>query len=185
MLLVGLGNPGKKYENTRHNCGFMFVDEIAKAYNVSFKIEKKLECIIGSFEAFGEKHYIIKPTTYMNLSGKAVSLVMNYYNIDIKDVVVAYDDMDLYIGKVRIRERGSSGGHNGMKSIIASVGTQDFTRIRIGISKANLDVIDYVLSKFNSVERKDLDKILQLAPEVFSTIAQKGVVEAMNKYNGA
>ena len=121
----------------------------------------------------------------MNLSGKAVSLVMNYYNIDIKDVVVAYDDMDLYIGKVRIRERGSSGGHNGMKSIIASVGTQDFTRIRIGISKANSDVIDYVLSKFSSVERKDLDKILELAPEVFSTIAQKGVVEAMNKYNGA
>ena len=129
MLIVGLGNPGKEYANTHHNIGLMFVDKVAESYNVTFKPEKKFQCLVGEFVQNGKKHYIMKPTTYMNLSGHAVRLFTDYYNIDSSEVFVIYDDMDLDVGVLRLREKGSAGGHNGIKNIIENIKTSEFKTV--------------------------------------------------------
>ncbi len=145
-LLVGLGNPGPLYVKTRHNMGFMTIDLFASKHNISFKEEKKLKCLLGVTNINGEKVFLCKPLTYMNLSGEAVSAVLNYYKIPLADMIIVADDLDSNPGRVRLRANGSSGGHNGLKSIIAHIGTEQFNRIKIGIGRdKNIPVADYVL----------------------------------------
>lgn len=149
-LIVGLGNIGEEYSKTRHNVGFMAIDYYASKHNIVFKEEKTMKGFIAKTNINGEKVIFLKPTTYMNLSGDSLILVKNYYKIDIKDILVINDDLDMPVGKVRFRASGSAGGHNGLKSIIANLGTQDFRRIKIGIDRSKvISVVDYVLSKFS------------------------------------
>ena len=156
LLIVGLGNPGKEYEKTRHNVGFMVIDEIVKRYGFSrtfsnFKGEYYKEKVNG------EEVIFLKPLTYMNLSGESVSALMRYFKIPLENLVVIYDDLALPVGQIRLREAGSAGGHNGMKSIIKLLGTENFKRIRVGIGKdPNIDIINYVLGK---PKKEDLPKI--------------------------
>lgn len=185
MVIVGLGNPGKKYEKTRHNIGFMFVDEIAKVNKIEYKLDKRHQAMIGSTNINGQTCYLIKPITFMNLSGNAVRSFVEYYNIPISDLIIVFDDMDLPLGKLRIRKTGSSGGHKGMKSIIENLGTSDILRIRIGIDKPiNEEVVDYVLHKISKKEQIILDETLQLAPQILDDTVISGVDYMMNKYNG-
>lgn len=184
MLIVGLGNPGLKYQKTRHNTGFMFMDSLAEKWGVTFKLNKDLASYITTYEYNGQKHYLIKPITYMNDSGRAVSLVMNYYNLKNQDLFVVYDDMDLETGHIRMRAKGSSGGHNGIKSIIAHTKTEEFARLRIGIGAPKDDVIDYVLSKFSKKEMVDLSFVLEDAKNIVETVIKDGLDKAMNRFNG-
>lgn len=148
-LIVGLGNPGKEYDNTRHNVGFWALDNYLG--NVSFKHERLADIYKSGSVLF------IKPNTYMNLSGEAVKYYMNYYKIDIKDLLVIQDDLDLPLGKIRVKLSSSAGGHNGIKSIIYNLNTQNFLRLKVGISKNSNDIVDYVLGKFSREERDILD----------------------------
>ena len=148
-LITGLGNIGDKYCFTRHNAGFMLVDKIALDNNLSFKTESKLKCMLTRMRYNGEDILLIKPTTFMNLSGEAVSAVINYYKIDIKDIIIIYDDIALDLGRIRLRPNGSDGGHNGIKSIIKHLGTKDFNRLKIGIGpQPPIPSENYVLQNF-------------------------------------
>lgn len=152
-LIVGLGNPGKEYNNTRHNIGFDVIDLLAKKYNLSFKENKKFNALECYFNLNGEKVMFIKPLTYMNLSGNSVSLYVNYYNIDLSDILIIQDDLDMVLGKIRFVFDSSSGGHNGIKDIISKLGSQKFSRLKIGISNdKNIDTKDYVLGRFSNDE---------------------------------
>ena len=130
-MIVGLGNPGSKYHETRHNIGFMAIDRLAKVFNVTFSEEKNFKAEVGSCFVNGEKVYLVKPTTFMNNSGIAIHALLTYYNIDIKDFLVIYDDLDMEVGRIRLRQKGSAGGHNGIKSIIAHTGTQHLTVLKL------------------------------------------------------
>ena len=185
-MIVGLGNPGKQYELTRHNVGFLCIDEAEKRYNLTFKFESAFNAMVATTNIGGEKTIFVKPQTYMNLSGEAVGKILKYYKVDIADMLVIYDDMDLNFGSLRLREKGSAGGHNGIKNIIAHVGTQEFKRIRVGISgHANIDAKDYVLGRFSKDEQSKLviikDKVTN-AVEDF--IGGKPFVIIMGNYNG-
>lgn len=182
-LIVGLGNPGKQYENTRHNIGFMFVDSLASALNTSFKLNKSLKSEIAEGIINNEKVIIIKPQTYMNLSGEAVRSVQNYYKINIEDILVIYDDLALPTGKIRIRKNGSSGGHNGMNNIIELIKTQDIKRIRIGIDKPNINQVDYVLGKFSVEEKIIIDNVTAKALDIIKSFITDSFDDFMNKFN--
>lgn len=185
MVIVGLGNPGKEYEKTPHNVGFMMIDEIAKANNINFLLEKKHEALIGTGYIKGEKCYLIKPLTYMNLSGKAVRSFIEYYKIPIEDVIVIYDDLDLPLGKLRIRKNGSSGGHKGMKSIIENLGTSEIARIRVGIDKpSDMEVVDFVLHQLSKKEIEILKETIIKAPSMIDVTIQDGLNTMMNMFNG-
>lgn len=185
MLIVGLGNPGKEYEKTRHNIGFMFVDELAKVYNVAFKLSKKHQALIAEVNLKGQKHYIIKPITYMNLSGLAVRSVADYYHIPVEEILIVVDDLDLSVGQIRIKPSGSSGGHNGLKSIFGQLGTEKITRIRIGIAKnSRIDQKDYVLGNLSPQENKIIQDTISYAPNIIEDYLNNGVNFIMNKYNG-
>ena len=152
-LIVGLGNPGKQYEGTRHNAGFIAIDEVAKHYGVEFKLESKLKGMVAKINSNGNKAILLKPMTYMNLSGESVVATAQFYKIPLEDIVVICDDLDSRCGRVRLRATGSAGGHNGLKNIILKTGTQDFKRIKIGIDRSNvIPVIDWVLTKFSKDE---------------------------------
>ena len=153
-LIVGLGNPGKQYEETRHNVGFKVIDELSNRLNIELN-ETKFKGLFGRGMVRGEKVILLKPMTYMNLSGEAVSGLMRYYDISVSDLLVCYDELDLPVGKIRLRYKGSAGGHNGIKSIISLVGTQEFNRIRIGIDRPQpgSNISDYVLGKFNPEDK--------------------------------
>lgn len=187
MLIVGLGNIGKEYESTHHNIGFMFVDEVAKSYNLTFKLEKKFKCYLAEFTQNNQKHYIMKPTTYMNLSGEAIKPFMDYYKIPLDELFVIYDDMDLPLNARRIRKTGSAGGHNGIKSIIKETGSQDFKRLRVGIGRTTHQsenaTIDFVLSKFSKSELSILNDTLSYAPNIINDLINHGIDFIMNKYN--
>lgn len=182
MVIVGLGNPGLKYEQTRHNVGFMFVDKLAQSYNATFVLDKQKEAYIADIYIDGKKHLLVKPVTYMNNSGNAVNKVLSYWNIDPSELIVVYDDMDLEVGKIRIRKFGSAGGHNGMKSIIAHIQTQDFKRIRIGIGRSH-DNIEHVLGKFKPSEKPLIEDAVSLAPNLIIDYLAKGIDFLMNRYN--
>ncbi len=155
-LVVGLGNPGSKYDNTRHNIGFMCLDYMAKYYNVSFS--KKANYEIAEVNVNGEKVLLLKPLTFMNLSGEAVIAVSKFYKLDPSDIIVIYDDLDMMFGKLRVKDNSSSGGHNGIKSIISHLHTQEFMRIKVGINNEyKKDVKSFVLSKFSKSEMTELD----------------------------
>lgn len=181
-IIIGLGNPGKEYENTRHNVGFMFVDEVAKANALTFSLDKAKRAQLAVGVIKGEKVVLVKPITYMNLSGEALRLVMDYYKVDSSDVIVINDDLDLPVGKIRIRANGSSGGHNGLKSIIANIKTQEFKRIKIGIDKKG-DIIDYVLGNFSKTEKEEINKVLDIAPRIIDDYLSDSFVNLMSKYN--
>ncbi len=165
-LIVGLGNIGQTYANTRHNLGFMSLDYYALKHNLEFKEDKKLKCFISSFTINGEKIILIKPTTYMNLSGESVKAVMTYYKISIADILVICDDLDSPCGRIRLRSEGSSGGHNGLKNIILHCGTTIFKRIKIGISRdPQMDVASFVLSHFKEEEKPKIEEAIKNTSE--------------------
>lgn len=164
--IIGLGNIGKEYENTRHNSGFIVLDAIAEKYNISLD-KKKKKCIYGEGIINGQKVSLVKPTTYMNLSGEAIVEMMNWYKIMTEDIVVIYDDVDLKFGNIRYREKGSSGTHNGMRNIIANLKTEEFARIRIGIENRGdtpIPLMDYVLQGFSEEELNIIKE--QIVPQV-------------------
>lgn len=183
--IIGLGNPGKKYELTRHNVGYMAIDQLAKAHQIS--VEKlKHQALVGQGRINGEKVILVKPITYMNLSGNAVREVIDYYKIPIENTMIIYDDIDIPLGKLRIRKEGGSGTHNGMKSIIASLGSKRFPRIRIGIAPENsshASLADYVLGSFTQKEWICLSEPLESTVKVVETMIEKGLDNAMNHYN--
>ena len=185
FVIVGLGNPGKKYENTRHNVGFMAIDALAEKYGISIS-EKKHKALCGTGVIEGVKVLLVKPQTYMNLSGESVSDVMNFYKLDPEEeIMVIYDDISLAPGNIRIRRKGSAGGHNGIKSLIAHTGTQGFMRIKIGVGEkpSGWDLADYVLGHFSEDDKVKLNEIM---PDVISAavlMAQGDVAKAMNDYN--
>lgn len=184
-MVVGLGNPGAQYHETKHNIGFMVVDKWAKNEGVTFN-KTKHQALFAELFINGEKIILVKPQTYMNLSGQAVKPLMDYFDCDIEDVVVVYDDMDLPIGKIRLRQKGSAGGHNGIKSLISSLGTQDFQRIRVGVGRP-LEfetVIDHVLSKFLGIYLQDVDKSIDDSIAALETwIRKNSFLIAMNEHN--
>lgn len=157
-LIVGLGNPGSKYENTRHNIGFMFVDYLADRYNTSFTTKKNYQ--YAEINVGGEKVILLKPQTFMNLSGEAVKIICDFYKLTNEDILVIYDDLDMSFGKLRVKFNSSSGGHNGIKNIISHLHTQEFMRIKVGINNEyKRDVKTFVLSKFSKEEIKQVSDI--------------------------
>lgn len=183
-ILAGLGNPGKEYESTRHNAGFMAVDRIASRLGAKL-IKAKHKALVGENIYNGEKVMLMKPMTFMNLSGESIKDALSFYKLTPEDFIVIYDDESLPVGSVRVRESGSDGGHNGMKSIISHLGTQEFMRVRIGIGEKpeGWDLADYVLSKFCAEEMSDIDAALSDAADCALLMLRGNVLEAMNRYN--
>lgn len=184
-LVVGLGNPGKQYELTRHNVGFLCLDSLIEEMGGNFKLDSSMQSMIATMNYNGEKCLFIKPQTFMNLSGEAVVKVINYYKISIADILVVYDDMDLPLGSLRLREKGSAGSHNGMKNIVSHLHTEEFKRIRVGISgHANIDAKDYVLGQFSRDERLVLFEAISSVKEaVKDFLMNKPFLIIMGKYN--
>jgi len=184
-LIVGLGNPGKEYEYTRHNVGFMVLDLLSQKLNTHIK-KAKFKGLIGETNLKGEKLLLLKPQTYMNLSGQSVLDAVSFYKIPIENIIVIYDDMDLPVGRLRIRPEGSSGGHKGMESIIYQLSSDAFPRIRVGIGRPDgeKDTISHVLGRFHGEEEDKIKAVLNAACEAALTIIESGVNEAMNKFNG-
>jgi PTH1 family peptidyl-tRNA hydrolase len=179
-LIAGLGNPGSEYEHTRHNAGFMIVDRLAARLGVTFSRERKFE---GLFAKTGNL-FLLKPQTYMNLSGRSVAAVCQFYRIEPAEVLVVYDDVALPEGRVRLRASGSAGGHNGMRSIIACLGTDEFPRLRFGVGAADgKSLVGHVLAPFDPATREALDKSLENAVEAASMAALRGMAAAMNHFN--
>lgn len=182
-VIAGLGNPGKKYEKTRHNMGFLVLDEFASRQGITIS-RIKHRALIGEGIVAGEKVLLVKPQTYMNLSGESLREVMAYYNVPIENLIVVYDDMDLDTGSLRIRKKGSSGSHNGMKSVIYQLQSDQFPRIRVGIgSSAGADWKDFVTGKVSQGEAKLLAEAIKKAAESIECIISSGIDIAMNKYN--
>lgn len=182
-LIVGLGNIGREYENTRHNAGFMVIDKLASKLNVKFD-QSKFKAIIGITNINGEKVILMKPTTYMNLSGEAVHECVNFYKINTEDILIIHDDLDLPVGSVRIRMQGSGAGQKGMKNIIDHLHTQHIKRIRMGIGRDKMiEVCDYVLGKFRNDEAKVFDEACDWASDAAYEFISKPFMEVMNKYN--
>ena len=180
-MIVGLGNPGMEYVNTRHNVGFSVVNKFAK--NNNFKFSRKGKTLISENNLNGEKLIIIKPLTYMNLSGNSVESIRSIYKTEPKDILVIFDDMDLPCGKLRVKAKGSAGGHNGIKSIISCIGTQEFPRIKIGIGRDE-NAIDFVLGKFSRSESKIMEESYNLACDAINDWLENDIAFVMNKYNG-
>ena len=181
-LIVGLGNPEEDYSNTRHNMGFDTINKISKEYNIEIN-KKKFKGIYGTGIIENEKTILLKPQTYMNLSGESIKEIVDFYKIEKDKIIVIYDDMDIDLGKIKIRKKGNAGSHNGMKSVIQNIGTE-FPRIRIGIGKPqDGDFIKYVIGAIPEEEKKILDKATTLAKEATVEIIKSGVDNAMNKFN--
>lgn len=183
-IIVGLGNPTREYAGTRHNVGFSVIYNISDAYNIPVET-KKHKALIGKGVIEGEKVVLAMPQTYMNLSGESVRELMDFYKCDLSDLIVIYDDISLDVGKLRIRAKGSAGGHNGIKNIIAHLGTQEFTRIKIGVGEkpAKMDLADYVLGHFSKEEQPVIRESADRAREAVATILTEGIASAMNKFN--
>ena len=184
-LIVGLGNIGKEYENTRHNIGFRAVDEVARAFNVSIN-RSKFKAMCGECTVAGKRALLMKPTTFMNLSGDAVSEAVNFYKLKPENIIVFSDDISISVGSVRIREKGSAGGHNGLKDIIAKIGTDSFTRVRLGVGERpnrDYDLADWVLGKFSDSDNKIYAELLTVAPKICETLIVEGTDKAKNLYN--
>ena len=183
-LIVGLGNIGQKYTFTRHNVGFMLADSIALNENLTFKENSRLKCFMTNLRDGINDFLIIKPTTFMNLSGEAVRAVMDYYKIAIEDILIVFDDISLDLGKIRFRPNGSDGGHNGIKSIIQHLGTQDFARLKIGIGpQPNLPSEVFVLQNFSKEELEILKEVLGIAKAGIACYYKEGMASAQNQFN--
>ena len=183
-LIAGLGNIGNKYTFTRHNAGFMLLDSIALNSGLTFKENSKLKSLIANFKTGTDDYILIKPTTFMNLSGEAVRAVVDYYKIDVKDILIIFDDISLDLGKIRFRPDGSDGGHNGIKSVIQHLGTKDIARLKIGIGpQPNIPSEVFVLQNFSKEELDVLKVTLNRAKEGIACYFTNGINEAQNKYN--
>ena len=182
-IIAGLGNPGKKYENTRHNIGFITLDLLAERNDI--KINKiKHKALVGEGCISGQKVLLVKPQTYMNLSGQSLREVMSYYKEDVSRLIVIYDDIDIPMGSVRIRKKGSAGTHNGMRSIVYDLQSDQFPRIRIGIGKERRsDLRDFVIGGFSKEEKEPLENAVRRAAAAAECIVEKGIDKAMNEYN--
>ena len=183
-LIVGLGNPEEEYSNTRHNMGFDVINGLSEKLNINVS-KNKFKGIYGIGTIENEKVILLKPQTYMNLSGESIIEVIKYYNIDTKNVIVIYDDMDIEKGTMKIRKTGGPGSHNGMKSVIENLKTNDFARIRIGIGRPekNYDKINYVIGKISKEEKEILEKGIKKAVEAIPEIIKNGIDKTMNKFN--
>lgn len=182
-IIAGLGNPGKKYENTRHNMGFIAVDLIAEEYGI--KVDKiKFKALVGEGRIAGQKVLLVKPQTFMNLSGQSVMEVMNFYKEDIEKLIVIYDDIDIPTGSIRLRKKGSAGTHNGMRNIVYLLQDDGFPRIRVGIgTDKKVDLINYVTGGVSKSEKELLEDALTRAAKAAACIVEKGIDKAMNEYN--
>ena len=186
-LIVGLGNPEPKYDKTRHNIGFAAVDELAKIWQMPLKENKRFQGFFAEgVTSGGRKIRLLKPLTYMNRSGQSVRAVTDWYKIPTQSILVIYDDMDLPVGRLRMRMSGSAGGHNGMKSIIAHLGGKNFPRLRIGIGKSDgkKGTISHVLGKFSLEESQTIEEILYLSVKAIELGLKEGIEKSMNRYNG-
>jgi len=190
-LIVGLGNPGRGYAHNRHNIGFVCLNHFARKQGIRFD-RKQGKARIGTGEVAGSKVLLARPQTYMNLSGQSVSRLMKKFNINLNDLLIIHDDLDLSLGKIRLRHGSSSGGHKGIDSIISSLGSQDFTRLRVGIGRptteglaetSEADIIAYVLSNFTPEEKQIIVQVIPRASEAIYCLLSQGLVVAMNKYN--
>lgn len=188
-LIVGLGNPGPKYAHTRHNIGFDLVDGLAQRWRMSLSDQKRFQGECAEGMVAGQKLYLLKPHTFMNQSGQSVRAVLDWYKLAPSQVLVLYDDMDLPIGKLRLRLNGSAGGHNGMKSLIAHLGTSEFPRLRIGIGRSPdsgipKETISHVLGRFAPQEQRLLSEVLEMAADAVDLALRQGVEKSMSLYNG-
>ncbi len=189
-LIIGLGNPGRGYANTRHNTGFICLNHLARTQGIRFD-KKQGQARIGMGEVAGSKIVVAKPQTYMNLSGESVSRLIKKFRVSLDDLLIIHDDLDLPLGKIRIRQGGGSGGHRGVGSIITCLGSQDFYRIRVGIGRPTVssaevseaDIVDYVLSDFTPDERQTITGVIPEVSEAILCLLTDGPVAAMNKYN--
>jgi len=186
-LIVGLGNPGAKYKNNRHNLGFMAVERFARKHKIDLCIRKK-KAVFGRGNCNGEEVVVLKPQTFMNLSGEAVLYLASFLKIKPCDIIVVADDTELPFGKIRIRRSGSSGGHNGIKSLINSLKTEDFPRLRFGIGRplacTDKELYEYVLENFTPEEKVYLDSALDSVSEALTVMVTRSIEEAMNRFNG-
>lgn len=183
-LIAGLGNIGTKYVFTRHNIGFMFADSIALNNNLTFRENSKLKCMMTTAKFDSEDYMIIKPTTFMNLSGESIRTVIDYYKISVEDIIIVYDDLSLPLGKIRFRANGSDGGHNGIKSIIQHLGTQNFARLKMGIGpQPNIPSEVFVLQNFSKEELDIVKETLGIAKQGISCYFNEGIAAAQNKFN--
>ena len=184
-LIAGLGNPGKQYEGSRHNAGFSSVDILADKLGISIN-ENKHKGLCGKGIIGGEKVILLKPQTYMNLSGESLRAASDFYKIEPENIIVIYDDIDLAVGHLRVRVKGSAGGHNGIKSIIAHLGTQEFPRVRVGVGAKpdRMDLADYVLGRFSQIERPVMEEAFETAAQAAIAIVEEGIDKAMNRFNG-
>ena len=184
-IIAGLGNPGKQYEHTRHNVGFDTLDKLAEKYHIPIDTQKH-KAVCGSGYIEGQKVILVKPQTYMNLSGESLAEIYNFYKVDTSNIVVIYDDIDLDVGKIRIRKKGSGGTHNGMRSIVKCLGTTDFPRVRVGVSKPEpgRDLANFVLSRFSKDEEVDLKDGFDKAVKAIDCIIREDIDLSMNKFNG-
>ena len=185
FIVAGLGNPGRKYENTRHNVGFMVIDETANRHHIQVT-EKKHKALIGKGMIGGEKVILVKPQTFMNLSGESIREIIDYYKIEEKtELIVISDDISMDVGAVRIRKKGSAGGHNGLKNIILHLGHDEFQRIKIGVGEKPecYDLVDYVLGHFDKEESEQIAESVKSAAEAIAVMITDGADEAMNRFN--
>lgn len=184
LLIVGLGNPENEYANTRHNMGFDTINKLAKEYKIEVN-KFKFKGIYGTGSIEDEKVILLKPQTYMNLSGESISELMHFYKIDLADLIVIYDDMDVEPGKIKIRKKGGAGSHNGMKSVIHHLNSEEFSRIRVGIGKPKYenDRIDYVIGHISKEEKEKLEVGIEKAKEAIVEIIKNGIDSAMNRFN--
>ena len=183
-VIVGLGNPGAQYENTPHSIGFEAVDAIAAAMGATWQEKKQFSCLMARGTFAGQQVILAKPQTYMNLSGNSVAPLVKYNNATAADLLVIQDDIDLPVGRMRIRKTGSCGGHNGIRNIISALGTTAFTRLKLGVGKDKADVVAHVLGKFDPATRKTMDVVVAEAVHAAELILTQGPDKAMNVYNG-
>lgn len=182
-LVVGLGNPGREYDRTRHNVGFMAVDRIVDSFGLKFD-KSKFNGLYTIANIDGFKVIFLKPQEYMNLSGNVIRRFKDFYDVDVSDILIIHDDLDMAVGKIKLRQKGSSGGHNGLKNIEANLGTQNYKRIKVGISKdSSCDIKDYVLGKFSFDDMNIIDDILNKMPALFNDYLNLSFEMLMNKYN--
>jgi len=182
--IAGLGNPGAAYQGTRHNIGFMVIDELARRWGISVT-QNKCKALIGEGHVQGQKVALIKPMTYMNLSGESVRSFIDYFKADLADGIIVYDDMDTEVGKIRLRYQGSAGGHNGIKSLIQHLDTQTFNRVRMGVSRPQpgMNIADYVLSVFPKSERDQLTAMIEQACDAIEYSLKSHFEDTMGKFN--
>ena len=184
-IIAGLGNPESKYDKTRHNIGFRLIDELAVRNGITFS-DRKHNGLVGKGTISGEKVILLKPLTYMNLSGECVGPAADYYKVEPENVIILFDDISLDVGRIRIRKKGSAGGHNGIKSIIAHLGSENFPRLKFGVGDKpkEMDLADYVLGRFSSQDEATVSEGIKRACEAVECMIGEGCDAAMNKYNG-